>query len=518
MTKKWLETRRSYLEKLKSQSALISGIDTFEISAYGASNLDLYKSVWSKDSAESFFEASKSSLVTLCGDFHSSPAIKRFYIRLFRMHQEKLKKPLVMALECFTADQDGVLQKWLEGGITDEELLEETSWSELWGFSWKSYKKFILELKSLGFEFKAINSQEEDFKKRDGEIAKNLEALTDEGRQVFCFIGQMHLGPENLFSSLEELVGKGRVCSIHVDPEEIYFTLEEYNLIKEVQVLSLNQHFCFLSTPPWVHWQNHLLHLDDLYDYDEDDEDYEELRGEDYNVVVHDYVQLLKKDLSIPESFKAIDVAFIDEYAFEGDVDANLHQIMQPMLDTETSFYWPEQYEGIMILNSLNQAASVAGKYMHASLMGATTLPWGDPDSFEVWCWLEAVGHMLSKFINPKRTNVSLHNVSAFLSARLGKNSGAELLKKLIKSRVLELDNSLEGRQGVRKGAGLTWLEVIYASRLKGALVGERLFELYSKEQLSVETLRTYLSVPVDDQKRFREFYNLVLQRLEGEL
>ncbi len=511
VTKKWLDTRRSYLQKLKSQSGLITGLDDSVITDYARSNIELYKRVWFKDSEEDFFDYCQNKKIILCGDFHSSPSVKRFYIRLFKKRAKELKGSSIMALECFEQNDDLLLQDWLVGKINDEELLAKCKWDENWGFSWKSYKHFILKLHKLGFEMRCVNSLKKDFKERDVELAKNLKELADSGKQVFCLIGQHHLGPENLPLQIEEIFGVDATVCLHLDSEEIYFALEEYNLLKEVQILSLENHFCFLSTPPWVHWQNHLLHLDELYEEEDEDDDEDELRGEDYNAVVFDYVQLLRKDLGIPEELKPIDVAFIDEYVAEGVSEQELYKIMEPLLDSETSFYWPEQVEGIMVQGSLNQAAAVAGKYLHVSLMGAQELPWGDSESFEVWCWLEAIGHMLSKFINPKRSTVNRHNLSAFLSARLGHEEGAKLLKTLVKGRILELD------QGVKLGnpVGLTWSEIVYASRLKGALVGESLFDLYSKGRISSETLRTYLSVPIDDKKRFSEFYNLVLQRLE---
>ena len=123
---------------------------------------------------------------------------------------------------------------------------------------------------------------------------------------------------------------------------------------------------------------------------------------------------------------------------------------------------------------------------------------------------------MLSKFINPKRTTVSAHNLSAFLTARLGKVEGKRLLQVLVQKRVSELEGVNQDQSlKMNTKAALTWPETVYAARLKGALVGEGLFDLYSKGKVSSETMRTYLTVPVDSGERFREFYNLILKRLE---
>lgn len=510
MTKKWLDTRRSYLEKLKSQVALITGGDGFILNKYAASNVSLYREVWSKDSEKAFVKKALERKVVLCGDFHSSPSVKRFYMKLFERLGKSSKKQITVALECFDSSVDPLFQKWLIGEVDDEELLEAGGWDENWGFNWKSYRKFIVSLYDLGFAFKCVNSLEPDFLKRDVQLAKNIKKVSGESEGTLVFlVGQLHLGPDHLPKNLSKLSKGLTPLCLHLDPEEIYFELEEYNLLQEVQVLSYQNHFCFLSTPPWVHWQSHLLHLEELYDEDED-EDFEDLRGEDFNAVVADYVDLLKKDLGLEIKVKPIDVDFIDEYVIKGETDPKIYEIMQPMMDSETSFYWPEQSEGIMIMASLNQAASVAGKYLHAVLRNESKLPWGDVSSLNAWCWLEAVGYMMSKLINPKRTVSSTANMSAFLRARLGSQASKNLMKTLVKGRVLELDQSLK----LSHPKSLNWSEVVYAARLKGALVGESLFDLYSAGGLTAETVQIYMSVPVMDKERFEPFYRLVLDRL----
>jgi hypothetical protein len=513
VTRKWLETRRSYLDKLKLQAEMISGHLPEVISEYADSNQSLYRRVWFKESEENFVKRCLSAKVVLCGDFHSSQQIKRFYGRFFKSHKGSFKsKKTAFALECFDEKHDVHLQAWLEDKISESDLLEKTKWAENWGFSWQAYKKIILKLHSFGFGVRAVNNGDHDFYARDRKIAKKLLKLGSEYDLVFCLIGQHHLGPDNLPKAFSQLNEPEPVC-LHLDAEELYFALEEYNLLKDVQILNLENHYCFLSTPPWVHWQNHLLYLEGYQDDDDDiDDDFDEIRGEDYNLVVYEYTQLIKRDLGITDKTKAIDVAFIDDYVVQGKTDrSRLHEIMAPMLESETSFYWPEQYEGIMVKSSLNQAAAVAGKYLHASMMGVTSLPWGDTKSFEVWSWLEAVGYMLSKFINPKRSTVSAHNVSAFLSARLGKDKAAKILKVLLRERILELDQ----RRDMVHSVSLNWAELVYAARLKGALIGEGLFELYSRELISPETMRTYLSVSIEKGERFKAFYDLVLGRLD---
>jgi hypothetical protein len=517
MTKKWLETRRSYLDKLKSQVELMSGPEDPSITEYSFSNKALYKKVWSNSDEESFMnEVSKSSLV-LCGDFHSSPSVKRFYIRFFEAMTKKTDRPLCLALECFDFDQQENLELWLRGSLSDTLFLERSKWSVNWGFNWECYRQMLRDLDAMGVRLKCVNHQDQDFNFRDQKIAENLnEILNDQtdNQILFCMIGQHHLGPDNLVAQIKKIREDINCLCLHLDPEDLYFDIGHLTLLEDTIVLNNDNHFAYFSSPPWVHWQNHLMFLEEYLDVSEEEHDYHSdlSRTKDYDLVVFDYVKLLCKDLNInPKTLKRVEVSSIDEYQVQGDFnDEQLYKTLEPFLDSETSFYWPEQQEGIMVVSSLNHAATVAGRSLHAQMMGIESLPWGDVDSFKVWSWLEAVGYFLSKFINPRRTPVATQNLGAFLKARLGEESSKKIMTFLVRSRVEEI----KGESQSLKNEVMEWNELIYAARLKGSLVGECLFELYLDGQFEAETIKTYMSLPVTDKSYFEPLYDFVVGRL----
>ena len=564
MTKKWLETRRSYLDKLKSQVELMSGLEDPSITDYSFSNKVLYKQVWSCSDEDAFVERVLESSLVLCGDFHSSSFVKRFYIRFFENFVKKTNRPLFMALECFDYDQQENLELWLRGSLSEDLFLEKSEWKKKWGFNWSSYKDLLIELYKLGVNLKCANNQEQDLDLRDEKIAQTLMSFIknkpnepkdefsgllnepkdessgllnepkDESNKpiVFCMIGQHHLGPENLVKK----VNRDLNClCLHLDPEDLYFDVGHFTLLEDTFVLNYDNHFAFFSSPPWVHWQNHLMFLEEYLDIHEEEHDYHSdlNRSRDYDLVVYDYTKLLCKDLGIDaEALKRVEVSSIDEYQVQGDFnDEQLYKTLEPFLDSETSFYWPEQKEGIMVVSSLNHGASVAGRILHAQMMGVEKFPWGDPSSFKVWSWLEAIGYFLSKFINPKRKPVAAHNLGAFLKARLGEESSKKIMTFLVKNRVKEIKGELQTHEAhnthkahntheahnthkAHKEELMEWQELVYASRLKGSLVGECLFKLYLKGQFEVETIKTYMSLPVTDKSRFEPLYDFVVERL----
>ena len=517
MTKKWLETRRSYLDKLKSQVELMSGPEDPSIVEYSFSNKALYKEVWSNSGEETFIQRVLESSLVLCGDFHSSPSIKRFYIHFFEDLVKKTKRPLCLALECFDYDQQENLDLWLRGHLSDALFLERSKWNENWGFNWESYKLFLVSLHKLGVNLKCINHQEQDFELRDQKIATSLMNFLkeeSEDRIIFCMIGQYHLGPENLVDKINKVDSDLNLLCLHLDPEDLYFDVGHLGILEDNLVLNYNNHFVFFSSPPWVHLQSHIMFLEEYLDVHKEDYDYcsDLSRSRDYDLVVYDYVKLLCKDLNIDhKTLDRVGVSLIDDYQIQGDFNEDqLHKTLEPFLDSETSFYWPEQKEGIIVVNSLNHVASVAGRSLHAQMMGVENLPWGDSESFKIWSWLEAVGYFLSKFINPRRTPLVTHNLGAFLKARLGEKSSKKIMTFLVRGRVEEIK---KGSQ-ILRSESMEWNELIYASRLKGSLVGECLFELYLDGQFKAETVKTYMSLPVTDKNYFEPLYDFVVGRL----
>ncbi len=497
VTKKWLESRRLFLKRIKEQVRLLSGEPDVELSLYEKSLSDFYSLTWERSTEEIFRRNIESAQFVLCGDFHSSPGAQKFHAKWISEYLANHKEEqVVVALECFMEHQQDYFNAWVSGSITDELFLDKVDWEYQWGFNFESYKALIQKLSQQNVRFICVNSDAPSLKERDDEIFENIKKSTKVDEKVFVLIGQYHLAPGHLPQGFNK-----NVVSVHLNSEELYFALSDRGLENDVEVLKRESHFCFLNSPPWIQWQDHLFYLEEQYEEDQF------LSGDDFNQVVFDYIGLIKKDLLIDNKHKMFGVSFVDEL-MDDDFEIKWGDFVLPMVESESSFYWPEKEEGVLVVPSFNHAASVAGRFVHADLMGLKELP--KTDNLIAWTWLEAVGYFMSKLINPKRSPRSIKNMTAFLNSRMSQEEAQDFVQKLIKSRVGELSGgkSLKGFE--------TWTENINAARLKGSLLGESLFNHYVLGQISVDTLKNYFSMPLYPTNKFDSFYNFLVARLES--
>jgi uncharacterized iron-regulated protein len=86
---------------------------------------------------------------------------------------------LTMAMEFFQQDQQGILDRYTLGNLTEEEFLEEINWKKTWGFPYYFYRPLLLAAKQHGTRILALNAPREIVKKvaREG-----LNALDEKER------------------------------------------------------------------------------------------------------------------------------------------------------------------------------------------------------------------------------------------------------------------------------------------------------------------------------------------------
>ena len=87
---------------------------------------------------------------------------------------------LTMAMEFFQQDQQGVLDKYTLGNMSEEEFLEEINWEKTWGFPYYFYRPLLLAAKQHGTRILALNAPRQIVKK----VARGgLSALTEDERK-----------------------------------------------------------------------------------------------------------------------------------------------------------------------------------------------------------------------------------------------------------------------------------------------------------------------------------------------
>jgi uncharacterized iron-regulated protein len=86
---------------------------------------------------------------------------------------------LVMGVEFFPRDQQGLLDRYLSGEIEEEAFLETIQWSKTWGYPYHLYRPLFLTARREGVPVLALNAPRDIVR---NVARKGLDGLTDEER------------------------------------------------------------------------------------------------------------------------------------------------------------------------------------------------------------------------------------------------------------------------------------------------------------------------------------------------
>lgn len=119
--------------------------------------------------------------VVYLGEIHSSPDDHKAQLEILQaLYQENPK--IALAMEMFQRPYQDILDQYLDGQITETQLIEQTEYEQRWGFPWEYYAPLLQFAKTHQLPVLALNTPTEISRK----AARNgLESLTsDELQQI----------------------------------------------------------------------------------------------------------------------------------------------------------------------------------------------------------------------------------------------------------------------------------------------------------------------------------------------
>lgn len=102
--------------------------------------------------------------VIFVGEDHDEPAHHLIEIQILQALFAR-DPSLTMAMEFFQQDQQGVLDRYTLGNMSEEEFLEEINWKKTWGFPFYFYRPLLLAAKQHRARILALNAPREIVKK-----------------------------------------------------------------------------------------------------------------------------------------------------------------------------------------------------------------------------------------------------------------------------------------------------------------------------------------------------------------
>lgn len=200
--------------------------------------------------------------VVLVGDYHALPASQRFATYLLRQLAAAGKQP-VLALEAVFARDQRILDSWMEGQISPDEVRQRIRFDAEWGFDWAPLEELLTAAREAGAACYGIDCRpRHDLRTisiRDRHAACKLAEIRERhpNSPILTLFGESHLVPGHLPRFLREARPDDRILTVLQNVDPLYWLAagERRERVEAVQVT--NDVVCAFSATPLEKYQSY---------------------------------------------------------------------------------------------------------------------------------------------------------------------------------------------------------------------------------------------------------------------
>jgi len=520
---KWIQIRKELYRQMEKQVRHRLGEDTPELMRYHKVYDSEFRKKWQASSKEDLWQQIEKSRVVLMGDFHALHQSQKAHLRILR--QLPQKRPVVLAVEFFEANDQAKLDKYLAGKMSERDFLKSVQWQKRWGFPWEHYRPVVRWAQKNRIPMYGLNRSEKkksaaSLKSRDIFAGKKIAELvqTHQDAVVFVIYGDLHLANPHIPQEICKVLGPvfdKQVLRIFQNAEKVYFQLLNKDLDVTIDLVRLARNaFCLMSVAPWVKWQNYLMYLEQTYDLDLDDEEVL-----DYTDHISNYVKIISEELGEVVSTANLSVYTARDSHFwlqlQDHFSPSQLKWIESMIADEMSFYLPEVGVAYLARGTVNHAASLAMQFVHAHLAVADKSYFDMPADFLRQIWIAGVCYFGSKMINHKRKTDTILDLKANMASRNPTDQGKEAMGLALAQKMHEL-MVITGNPAHRLQTQprRKWSYMV-AANLLGGMIGERLYNGYRKDLVSSRTVMSLLKKNLSG-GNFEIVYYEILELIES--
>ncbi len=476
-----VQIRKDFYETIRKRAESITGMESKEMHHYRRGyEKELSQLSWTPLDKKHLFARLKSADIVLVGDFHAQKQSARGFLRIVR----RIKTPLVLALECLTEEDQGAIELFMGGTLSEKEFLNRVSWKRTWGFPWENYRPLFKWAQLHKIPVYGVNSTSpsNSLAERDASSAAIIKRIVAKhpDRKIFVQYGDFHIASSHLPQQIKKKMPRMDLCTIYQSPEVIYFKIMERQKEISTDVVKLTDNQWALNVlPPWVKWQDYLLYLESGYD--------KRIRIADVDPtdsVCHS-VDLLARSFGLKVDTASLSVYSANDDSFFDQVDKLGRAIKERVLENVQegiSFYVPELEIGYLARLSVNHVTKVASQYIYFKEKGYRTTILDSKKDFLKLIWLEAVTYLCSKVSNPKRKTDTLQDIRDSLQKEQFDDRGKEALMLSLAQKLAELQFLSQNKIGndvrLRKYGKKSY---IISSQILGGILGEKFFYAFNK-------------------------------------
>ena len=265
-----LALQYSLYERIRNRIYNITGPDTEEILEYEHSFLSSLPNAHADGVISKFKSDAERCKFILFGDFHALPSNQQDFLDLINyLFYKKNDKKIVIALECFSIDDQVHIDNYLLGNCDEKKFLSSSEYVKNWGFPWPPIKKILDFAKKNKLPVVGVNvGKGESFSlsERDRVFAQHLLNTMEkyDGYKLAYLVGEHHLStdhlPKQIIDRSKHKVSQDDLMVVLSNTDKYYFASLEEATDKASTLFNLGgNNYCILDTPPWGKWLSYLV-------------------------------------------------------------------------------------------------------------------------------------------------------------------------------------------------------------------------------------------------------------------
>lgn len=521
---KWIRIRKELYRQMEAQVQIRLGGEDKELANYRKDYNKEFNRQWRSSTRDELYRRLQLSRLVLMGDFHALSQSQKTHWRVLKNFLTS--RPIVLCMECFEAEDQPLIDRYMAGKMSEREFLKAIEWAKKWGFPWDHYRSMIRWAQSKKIPVYGLNRSVKkrtaaSLKSRDVFAAQKLHGILKKHPEaiVFTIYGDLHLAKDHLPQEVLKLEGpafKKKIFRLFQNAEKIYFQILEKELESSVDVVELSHDaFCLLNVPPWVKWQNYLMYLEHTYDPGLEDEE----ESVDYTDHVGNYVKIISEELGEEVSCDDLSVYTAQDQQLWDRLQEKFGprdlKWIETLIEDGNSFYLPGLGIGYLARPTVNHAATLAAKYIHAKISHTSESFFEMPKDFLRLIWIEGLAYFGSKIINHKRKTDTVMDLRTAVASRGATGTEKEPLMLALSQKMHEL-MVISGRPQTRTVVQPKKKRSYQvAASLLGGMIGERLYGAYRKGMLSKQTVMAFLKKSMK-QENFNVAYYEMMEIVES--
>jgi hypothetical protein len=209
--------------------------------------------------------------VLLVGDYHALAASQDFAASLIGQLTSSQfaqgDRTVVLALEMVFSRDQYVLDEWLRGEISEEELRAGIRYDDEWGYDWEPFVRLLRQAKKFGCPVYGIDLRPRGnmrkISARDRHAAAQIAQMrrAHPEARVLTLFGEAHLAPNHLPHWLRLLRPRDRVLTVLQNHDELYWKAagELSDSIHGVQVS--DDVMCVFNATPLEKYESYRIYI-----------------------------------------------------------------------------------------------------------------------------------------------------------------------------------------------------------------------------------------------------------------